>query len=191
VLLKNQIQSPSTVSPKTLSTEYVVKHQYFTARKDSYETAAGKIVEPYFVVELPTSVTAVAITEDNEVILIKQYRHPLNESIVEIPGGFIDEAEQPQQAIERELMEETGYSFSSFHYLGITAANPGLLNNFTHMFLAIGGKKTGEQSLDANEEIEIILKPLEEVKLMLQHNEIRQSMHALCMFHAFEYLEKQ
>jgi len=179
------------LSAKTLSTEYVVKHQYFTARKDSYETAAGKIVEPYFVVELPTSVTAVAITEDNEVILIKQYRHPLNESIVEIPGGFIDEAEQPQQAIERELMEETGYSFSSFHYLGITAANPGLLNNFTHMFLAVGGNKSGEQSLDANEEIEIILKPLQEVKQMLQHNEIRQSMHALCMFHAFEYLDKK
>ena len=124
-------------------------------------------------------------------ILIKQYRHPLNESIVEIPGGFIDEAEQPQQAIERELMEETGYSFSSFHYLSITAANPGLLNNFTHMFLAVGGKKSGEQSLDANEEIEIILKPLQEVKQMLQHNEIRQSMHALCMFHAFEYLDKK
>jgi len=73
------------LSAKTLSTEYVVKHQYFTARKDSYETAAGKIVEPYFVVELPTSVTAVAITEDNEVILIKQYRHPLNESIEKFP----------------------------------------------------------------------------------------------------------
>jgi len=88
-------------------------------------------------------------------------------------------------------MEETGYSFSSFHYLGITAANPGLLNNFTHMFLAVGGKKSGEQSLDANEEIEIILKPLQEVKQMLQHNEIRQSMHALCMFHAFGYLDKK
>jgi len=179
------------VSSKILSSEYISQHQYFTARKDSYQTAGGKIVEPYFVVELPTSAAAMAITEDNEVIMVKQYRHPLNEYILEIPGGFIDAGEQPQAAIERELLEETGYTFSSFHYLGITAANPGLLNNFTHLFLAQGGKKTAAQSLDANEEIEIILKPLQEVKLMLLHNEIKQSMHALCMFYAFEFLERQ
>ena len=179
------------MSSKILSSEYISQHQYFTARKDSYQTAGGKIVEPYFVVELPTSAAAMAITEDNEVIMVKQYRHPLNEYILEIPGGFIDAGEQPQAAIERELLEETGYTFSSFHYLGITAANPGLLNNFTHLFLAQGGKKTAAQSLDANEEIEIILKPLQEVKLMLLHNEIKQSMHALCMFYAFEFLERQ
>ena len=179
------------MSSKILSSEYISQHQYFTARKDSYQTAGGKIVAPYFVVELPTSAAAMAITEDNEVIMVKQYRHPLNEYILEIPGGFIDAGEQPQAAIERELLEETGYTFSSFHYLGITAANPGLLNNFTHLFLAQGGKKTAAQSLDANEEIEIILKPLQEVKLMLLHNEIKQSMHALCMFYAFELLERQ
>lgn len=176
------------VSFKKLSSEYIAKHQYFTARRDSYQTSEGKIVDPYFVVELPTSACAFAITEDNDVILIKQYRYPLNEILLEIPGGFIDEGEQPMQAIERELLEETGYSFSSFHYLGITAANPGLLDNFTHMFIALGGKRTAVQSLDANEEIEIVLKPLQEVKSMLMHNEIKQSMHALCMFHAFEFM---
>ena len=176
------------MSFKTLSSEYLNKHIYFNARKDSYQTPDGKIVDPYFVVELPTSACAMAITEDNEVLLINQYRHAVNEMLLEIPGGFIDGGEQPMQAIERELLEETGYSFSSFHYLGITTANPGLLDNFTYMFLALGGKKTAAQSLDDNEEIEIILKPIEEVKSMLFHNEIKQSMHALCMFHAFEFM---
>ncbi|MEO7265288.1 MAG: NUDIX hydrolase [Ferruginibacter sp.] len=174
---------------KILSSEYIAKHQFFTARKDGYETSDGKIVDPYFVVELPTTVVAMAITNDEEVILVKQYRHPVADKLIELPGGFIDTGEQPHQAIARELIEETGYTFDNFHYLGITAANPGVLNNFTHMFIASGGILTHAQSLDYNEEIELILKPLDDVKTMLMHNEIKQSMHALCLFYGFNYLE--
>jgi ADP-ribose pyrophosphatase len=176
---------------KTLSSEYINRHHYFTARKDSYVTGSGKIVDPYFVVELPTGAGAMALTQNNEVILIKQYRYPINEIMIEIPGGFIDAGEQPEVAIRRELLEETGYSFDEIHLLGKTALNPGVLNNFTYMFLATGGVKTNAQQLDANEEIEIILKPLEEVRQMLMRHEIKQSMHALCMFYGFEYLKAQ
>ena len=78
----------------------------------------------------------------------------------------------------RELEEETGYTFSQFHYLGRTAANPGVLNNFTNLYLATGGKPTAEQKLDYNEEIEIKLFPLEEVRTMLLNNHIIQAMHS-------------
>lgn len=171
------------------SSEYINKHIYFTARKDSYVLPDGKVVDPYFVVELPTSVVAMAITENNEVLMVKQYRHPLQEELLELPGGFIDPGEMPMQSVERELMEETGFQFSSFQYLGCTAANPGVLNNVTHMFIALGGKKVGEQQLDHNESIDVLLKPLEEVKNLLRHSEIKQSMHALCLFYGFEYLQ--
>lgn len=175
---------------KTLSKEYISRHQYFTARKDGYQTPAGKIVDPYFVVELPVSVCALAITENNEVILVEQYRHPIDQKILEIPGGFIDEGEDPKQAIARELLEETGYSFDEYIEVGKTAANPGVLNNFTYLFLATGGKKVAQQSLDANEEITMHFIPLEEVRTMLKGNKVPQAMHALCMFYAFEFLDK-
>ena len=65
------------MSVKTISSEYISRHQYFTARKDSYQTDTGKIVDPYFVVELPMAAGVMAITENNEVVLVKQYRRNL------------------------------------------------------------------------------------------------------------------
>ena len=176
------------MSVKTISSEYISRHQYFTARKDSYQTETGKIVDPYFVVELPMAAAVMAITEDKDVVMVKQYRHPVGESMLELPGGFIEAGEDPELAIRRELLEETGYSCKNIHLLGKTALNPGVLNNYTFMFLALGAVKTAPQQLDANEEIEIILKPIDELRQMLMNNEIKQSLHALCMFYGFEYL---
>jgi len=174
---------------KTLSTSYISQHQYFTARQDRCEMPDGQIVDPYFVVELPESVCAMAVTENNEVILAKQYRHPISETLLEIPGGFIDKDESPDTAIERELLEETGYAFSKFDYLGKVAANPGALNNYTHLYLARGGKKISAQALDHNEEIEVLKVSLAEMRRMLQQNEIKQALHLACVFYAFQKLD--
>ncbi|MEJ7611308.1 MAG: NUDIX hydrolase [Ferruginibacter sp.] len=175
---------------KTLSSEYISRHPYFTARKDAYETPTGKVVEPYFVVELPDSAVAVAITTKDEVVLIEQYRHPINALSLELPGGFIDPKEANEIAVARELTEETGYSFTDFQYLGKTFANPGVLNNCTHMYLATGGTLTGGQTLDPNEEIRILLKPLKEVKTMVSEGEFKQCLHEICLRRAFELLER-
>ena len=174
---------------KILTSKYISKHIYFTARQDRCEMPDGQIVDPYFVVELPESVCAMAVTENNEVILAKQYRHPISETLLEIPGGFIDKDESPDTAIERELLEETGYAFSKFDYLGKVAANPGALNNYTHLYLARGGKKISAQALDHNEEIEVLKVSLAEMRRMLQQNEIKQALHLACVFYAFQKLD--
>jgi len=175
---------------KILSSEYLVRHPYFTARRDRCETPEGKIIEEYFVVELPTTACAVPITDEGEVVMIKQYRHPVNDVLLELPGGFIDKGESPEVAMARELMEETGYRFTSVEQVGEIAANPGILDNFTLLFLARGGKKNAGQNLDHNEDIEIVTISLDRLKELLLQNKIVQSLHANCVFYALKRLGK-
>ena len=178
------------MSSTLLHSKLISDHPYFRARKDAYQLPSGKIVDPYFWVELPVSCCAMAITNDQKVILLSQYRHPIGKTLWELPGGFIDSNEDPEAAISRELREETGYTFTNIVPLGRTAANPGVLGNYTFLFLATGGLQTDEQQLDPNEEITLSLYSLDDVKSKLMSGEIEQSMHALCLFYGFAYLEK-
>lgn len=178
------------MSAKILQSTYINEHRYFTARRDAYELASGKVVDPYFLVEMPPSATAMAITENNEVILIRQYRHPIGADCLELPGGFIEPEEDPALAIQRELLEETGYAFKEVYPLQLTAANPGVLNNYTHLFLLTGGKKVADQQLDANEEITILLKHLDTMPGLLQDGAFVQSMHALCVFYGLLQMQR-
>jgi 8-oxo-dGTP pyrophosphatase MutT (NUDIX family) len=174
---------------KTLSSEYLFNDLWFKVRKDICQTPEGKIVDPYYVYEFPNWVTAVPVTEEGKIIMVRQYRHALSETCIEIPGGCVDaEDKNFEEAIARELLEETGYSFSSYEYLGQTSANPSTNNNLMHMFLAKGGKKVCEQQLDHNEEIELELLSVAEVKTLLKENKIIQSMHVTCLLYALEKL---
>jgi ADP-ribose pyrophosphatase len=167
---------------KTLSSQYLSNHIYFTARQDRCIREDGVIIDPYFVVELPA--TALAITAGGKVILVKQYRHPIEEVIYETPGGFIDAGEDFAAGMKRELLEETGFEFSHIEPLGRIAANPGVLNNYTELFLATGGTKITAQKLDKNEEIEIVLVTMDELIDLLMKQQIKQSLHTNCVFYA-------
>jgi len=174
---------------KTLSSEYLFNDQWFKVRRDKCETPGGKIVDPYYVYEFSTWVGALPVTEDGKIIMVRQYRHALGETCMEIPGGCVDDTDtNVEYAIARELLEETGYSFTSFDYLGKISPNPSTNSNLLHMFLAKGGKKVGEQNLDENEEIEVVEMTLDELKQLLRENKIVQAMHVSCILYALEKL---
>jgi ADP-ribose pyrophosphatase len=174
---------------KLLKSEYLFRDLWFTVRKDTCEKPDGQTVHPYYVYEFPDWVTAVALTEDGRFIFERQYRHAAGLTMMEIPGGCVDATDKSlEEAIERELMEETGFRFKSIEYLGKTSANPSTHSNWMHFFLATGGVKVSDQQLDPNEEIELHLLSLEEVRDLMKSGEIFQSMHVTALMYALHKL---
>jgi 8-oxo-dGTP pyrophosphatase MutT (NUDIX family) len=150
---------------ETLSSEKLFTDSWFSIRKEQCRTPGGKIVDPYYIYDFPTWVAA------------------------ELPGGCVDPADASHEAaIARELLEETGYRFNSYEYLGRISANPSTNSNLLHMYLARGGKKTALQQLDPNEEIDVHFFSPGEVKQMIKEKKIVQAMHVTALLYAFEKL---
>ncbi len=176
---------------KTLSSEYLFNDTWLRARKDRCQRPDGKIVDPYYVIEYPEWATGLGLTKDNKVLMVRQYRHALGEVCTEIPGGCIDSTDKdPEAAIRREFLEETGFAFEEVYSLGNTSPNPSTNSNLMHMFLLTGGQKVQEQDLDGNEEIEVLQISLDELKRLLLDNKIIQSMHVTTLFYGLLQLEK-
>ena len=173
---------------KVLESEYLYREPWLTVRKEKCELPNGAIMPAYYVLEYPTWVTALALTKDNKVVMVKQYRHGLGVVSLETPGGVVDEGEDIQTAIARELVEETGYVFESYEYLGKISANPATTNNYMHMYLAKGGERLREQKLDATEDVSVEICTIEELKELLRGQKIVQALHISCVMYALERL---
>lgn len=176
---------------KTLEQTYLYRENWLTVRKDKCQRADGKIIDPYYVFEFPEWVTALAVTEEGKVLMVRQYRHALGEVGIELPGGCVDDSDENfEDAIRRELLEETGYAFESTHYLGQISANPSTNSNLMHMFVATGGRKIDEQSLDENEEIEVVEVSFEQLITLVEEKRINQAMHLSTILYGLRYLGK-
>ncbi len=168
---------------KILSSTYIHKGPWATLRSDRCEMPNGHIIEDYYVLEYPNWVNAVAVTEDNKILMVRQYRHAGNIISLEIPGGVIDAGESPEEAIRRELLEETGYAFTEMEQLCVIYGNPSTANNITTCYLALGGKKVQSQHLDEQEEIVVETYTPQEVKQLLAENKIAQALHCTGLFY--------
>jgi len=169
---------------KTLSSTYEHTGPWATLRRDRCEMPDGRIKDPYYVLEYPNWSNAVAITEEGKILLVRQYRHAAQIVSLELPGGVIEKGEDPKDGIKRELLEETGYLFEDFEQVAIVYANPATGDNHTYCYLAKGGKKVQEQSLDEHEEIIIEQYTIDEVKQLLAENKIAQALHCTNLFYA-------
>lgn len=174
---------------KVLDSRYLYKTNGVALRIDQCEVDNGTVFEPY-VLECRTWVNVVAITKDREVILEKQYRHGVEQVMLEIPAGVMDdEDESPLQTAQRELLEETGYTSEKFIEVGKVYPNPATHNNLTYSFLALDVEKVGQQNLDETEEIEVSLVPLDELVSIAKEGGLPQALHVSALFFALAYLE--
>ncbi len=167
------------------------KHIYKNVRIDQCELSGGKVIEG-FVLDFDCDwATVVPLTADNQVVMERQYRHGVQKTLLEIPGGVIDvEDASPLEAAKRELLEETGYSSEKFIQIGKVYPNPANQTNSIYYFLALDVTKVAGQHLDETEEIEVILKPLEEVICLARNGELVQSLQVSALFFALAYLNR-
>ena len=161
---------------KVLESEYLVRRPWLTARRDRLELPDGRIIPEYYVLEYPDWVNVIAITKDGQFIMERQYRHAARKISLELPCGVMEEGETPLEAAQRELLEETGFGGGQWKKLMELSPNPSAMSNTTHCFLAIGVEKIAEQHLDETEELSVLFMTKEEVKRMLNENQICQAL---------------
>jgi len=132
----------------------------------------GDVSKPYIYLESPVdAVATVALTADGQIVLARQYRHPVGQIITDLPAGRANPAEPPLEAARRELEEETGYRPATLVVLGRASPFPGSLKVTMHLFFATD-LAPGQQHLDEGEELEVLLRPFDEV-----YDEVIHSKH--------------
>jgi 8-oxo-dGTP pyrophosphatase MutT (NUDIX family) len=169
----------------------ILESQYFRPRfrTDKVELPSGKVFEPT-IFEFRSWANVMALTRDGQVVLVRQYRHGVQEVLYEFPGGVVEDGEQPIDGVRRELLEETGYTAAEFIQVGRLYPNPAIQTNSIYFFLALDAEEVGGQHLDEAEDIEVHLVPLDELIAMSRRGEFLHALQVAGLYQALLYLDR-
>lgn len=156
----------------------------FRVRHDRYRVEPAGPEHDFVVIEAASWVNIVPLTDDGQVVLVRQFRHGIRRTSLEVPGGVVDPGEDPQAAALRELQEETGYTARRIRLLGRVCPNPAIQDNHCYMFVAEGCRPAGPPQPEALERIEIVRRPVADIPRLIASEEI---CHGL-VINAFGYL---
>ena len=153
------------LTEKTVSSKYIFEGQVVRPRYDEVELPDGSF-STREIVEHNGGVAVAAITDNDEIILVRQYRHPYGEVILEIPAGKMEKGEDPFECGKRELKEEAGAEAQHYELLAVDYPSPGYC----------GEKLTfGEAQLDEGEFLDVLFIPFEKAVEMVMSGEIKDS----------------
>lgn len=169
---------------KTLKSQDIFKGKIFNVKKDDIELSTGQI-SLREVVNHPGGVVIIALTDKNTILLVKQFRYPIQKVLFELPAGKLDWGEDPDSAAKRELEEETGYVAKTWKSLGVAYSSPGFCDETLHFYLATDLEFT-KQNPDDGEIIEYFEYNLDDVFAMIKNGEINDAKTICALMRAFK-----
>jgi 8-oxo-dGTP pyrophosphatase MutT (NUDIX family) len=178
-----------TIKPwKITHSRNVVCDRWLTLRADRCETAAGVVIEPYYVQAPEDWVQVVAFDAKDRILVTRQYRHGAGIICTELPCGVVEHGETPAQAAARELLEETGCASQAWTPLPVLSPNPARYSNHIHPFIATGTERIQAQHLDESEEIEFEFIGVNDLLSLIEAGSFSQALHIATVFLAFRRL---
>lgn len=137
----------------------------------------------FFILDVPEWINIIAITPENKILLVEQYRAGIDEPTLEIPGGVVDHGEEPLYAAKRELLEETGFESNNWSKLGIISANPAIQNNYIHLYMAVDCIHIQDQQLDGSEDILLHQLPINHFLELIKDGTVHHSIVLAAVAH--------
>jgi 8-oxo-dGTP pyrophosphatase MutT (NUDIX family) len=149
--------------------------EIFSARAVRARSPEDGSEHTFHVADAPNGVTVIAITAHDELVMVRQWRHPVQRVTLETPSGIIDEGETPEEAAARELREETGYAGDDPECIGCVVLNPSWQTTRVYATVVRNARRAGERDLDEGEDTRVCLLKLSEVRRRVLEGEIDTS----------------
>ncbi|NCU18295.1 NUDIX hydrolase [Pallidibacillus pasinlerensis] len=156
---------------KTLNRKTIFEGRIINLYLDEVSLPNGK-TSMREIIKHPGAVAVIAITEEDKILLVEQYRKALERSLVEIPAGKLEKGEDPRESAKRELKEETGYTCESLEQVTSFYTSPGFANELVHIYHAKGLKKEKELHLDEDEFVSVMEVTYEEALNLIKEQKI-------------------